>query len=133
MHSSQKSPRNLGQLEHLVMDFIWSHGPATAEQVREALASKHPMKESTARTIVRRLEAKGYLTHRVEGRTHVYAGAERPQSVAARAVSQIVERLCGGSVERLLVGMVNHDMIDERELQRLARNIARRKGKAEED
>jgi predicted transcriptional regulator len=132
MISSTKPPKTLGAIEHLVMDFIWGHGPVTAEQVREALASRHLMKESTARTILRRLEAKGYLTHRVDGRTYIYAGAERPQNVAAGAVRQIIERLCGGSVEQLLVGMVNNDVIDERELQRLAQRIARRKGRAEE-
>ncbi len=129
MLSSKRPPKTLGAIEHLVMDFIWAHGPVTAEQVREALASRHLMKESTARTILRRLEAKGYLTHRVDGRTYIYAGAERPQNVAAGAVRQIIERLCGGSVEQLLVGMVNNDVIDERELQRLAQRIARRKNR----
>ena len=133
MNGSSGAPKKLGELEHLVMEFVWSHGPATAEQVREALASRHPMKESTTRTILRRLEAKHYLTPRVDGRTHVYAGAERPQSVAARAVRQIVERFCSGSVEQLLVGMVNNDVIDRQELERLARKIARRKGRAQED
>ena len=133
MSSSQNAPKKLGELEHLVMEFIWSRGPATAEQVRESLAARHPMKESTTRTILRRLETKGYLTHRVDGRTHVYSDAERPQNVAARAVSQIVERFCSGSVEQLLVGMVNNDVIGEQELERLARKIARRKGKTGED
>ena len=133
MVSAQRQHKTLGALEHLVMGFIWSHGPASAEQVREALASQHPMKESTARTILRRLEAKGYLTHRVEGRTYVFAGAERPQSVAARAVRQIIEKFCGGSVEQLLVGMVNSDVIDELELKRLAQRIARRKNRGEEE
>ena len=133
MSGSVNAPRKLGELEHLVMEFIWSQGPATAEQVRESLASRHPMKESTTRTVLRRLEAKGYLTHRVDGRTHIYSGAERPQNVAARAVRQIVERFCSGSVEQLLVGMVNNDVIGEQELERLARKIARRKGKTQED
>jgi predicted transcriptional regulator len=115
------------------MAFIWSHGPASAERVREAFASQHPMKESTVRTILRRLEVKGYLTHRVEGRTYVYTGAERPQRVAARAVRQIIEKFCGGSVEQLLVGMVNSDVIDELELKRLAQKIARRKNRGEEE
>ena len=133
MISIHRQHKTLGALEHLVMGFIWSHGPASAEQVREAFASQHPMKESTARTILRRLEVKGYLTHRVEGRTYVYAGAERPQSVAARAVRQIIEKFCGGSVEQLLVGMVNNDVIDESELKRLAQRIARRKNRREEE
>ena len=131
MISIQRQHKTLGALEHLVMGFIWSHGPASAEQVREAFASQHPMKESTVRTILRRLEAKGYLTHRVEGRTYVYAGAERPQSVAARAVRQIIEKFCGGSVEQLLVGMVANDVVDRRELERLAQRIARRQSRKE--
>ena len=131
MISPLRSRKTLGEIEHLVMDYVWAHGSASAEQVREALASRHPMKESTARTVLRRLEAKGYLRHRVDGRTYIYSGAERPQSVAAGAVRQIIERFCGGSVEQLLIGMVNSEVIDERELRRLAQKIARRKGRTE--
>ena len=124
---SAKKP--LSQLEHLVMEVVWRRKSATAEEVRADLAARHPMKESTARTVLSRLEDKGYLRHRVEGRTNVYSGVEAPQHVAAKAVRQIIERFCGGSVEQLLVGMVNDDVVDERELQRLARSIARRKDK----
>lgn len=129
MFSAKKSRKALSELEHVVMDFLWSHGPASAERVREALASSRPMKDSTVRTVLRRLEEKGYLTHRAEGRTYIYAGIEPPQDVAAGAVRQIIDRFCGGSVEQLLVGLVNNDVVDERELQRLAERIARRKNR----
>jgi predicted transcriptional regulator len=122
---SRRKP--LSDLEHLVMDVVWARGSATAEDVREALAERHPMKESTVRTILKRVEEKGYVRHRVDGRTNVYTGIDAPQNVAAKAVRQIIERFCGGSVEQLLVGMVNDDVVDERELQRLAQRIARRK------
>jgi len=118
-------------LEHLVMGIVWARPSVTAEDVRTALAEAHPMKESTVRTILTRLEEKGYVQHHVEGRTNVYAGMEAPQNVAAKAVRQIIERLCGGSVEQLLVGMVNNDVVDEQELQRLAQRIARRKKREE--
>ncbi len=114
------------------MEVIWRRRAATAEEVRGELAERHPMKESTARTILKRLEEKGYVGHRVEGRTNVYRGIEGPQNVAARAVRQIIERFCGGSVEQLLVGMVNDDVVGERELERLAQRIARRKDRKEE-
>jgi BlaI family penicillinase repressor len=126
---SRRKP--LSELEHLVMDVVWARGSATAEAVREALAERHPMKESTVRTILKRVEEKGYVRHTVDGRTNVYAGIDAPQNVAAKAVRQIIERLCGGSVEQLLVGMVNDDVVDERELQRLAQRIARRKREGE--
>lgn len=109
------------------MGIVWSRPTITAEEARQALSEIHPMKESTVRTILSRLEEKGYVKHHVEGRANVYSGIDEPQNVAARAVRQIIERFCGGSVEQLLVGMVNNRVVDEQELQRMAQKIARRK------
>jgi predicted transcriptional regulator len=130
--ATAKSPRkSLSELEHLVMDVIWKRSSATAEDVREALAERHPMKDSTARTVLKRLEEKGYLAHQVDGRTNVYRGLTAPQNVAVRAVRQIIDRFCGGSLEQLLVGMVDDEVLDEQELQRLANRIARLKSRKE--
>jgi BlaI family transcriptional regulator, penicillinase repressor len=123
-NGTSKMPKPLSKLEHLVMDFVWSHGPCSAESVREALASKWPMKESTARTILRRLEEKGYLVHDVDGRTYLYRSTQARQSVATQAVQQIIDRFCGGSVEQLLTGMVDNKIVDRKELERLARRVA---------
>ncbi len=129
MFNRTKPRKSLSELEHLVMDLVWSRKTATAEQVREALVDRRPMKESTVRTVLRRLEEKGYVRHRVDGRTYIYTGCEAPQNVAARAVRALIDRLCGGSVEELLVGMVDNNLLDERELARLGRKLARRKDK----
>jgi predicted transcriptional regulator len=88
------------------------------------------MKDSTIRTLLRRLEAKGYLRHEVDGRTYLYRPVERQQTVAARAVQQIIDKLCGGSVEQLLVGMVDQEVLDPSELKHLAQKIASKKGRA---
>jgi BlaI family transcriptional regulator, penicillinase repressor len=106
------------------MDYVWAHGPCGAETVRKALASGWPMKESTVRTILRRLEQKGYVRHEIEGRTYVYHSVQARQNVAVRALQQIVDRFCGGSIELLLAGMVESKLIDRRELKRLARRVA---------
>jgi predicted transcriptional regulator len=127
MFGSRKPRKALSELEHLVMEIVWSRPTVTAEEVRMALSEVHPSKESTVRTILSRLEEKGYVKHRLEGRANVYSGVDEPQNVAAKAVRQIIERFCGGSVEQLLVGMVNSRVVDEQELQRMAQRIARRK------
>jgi predicted transcriptional regulator len=119
--------KTLSNLEHLVMDALWARGSATSEDIRSALAKRHFMKESTARTILRRLEDKGYVRHRVDGRTNIYVGVEEPTNVAATAVRQIIDRLCNGSVEQLLVGMVDNEVIDKKDLADLAKRIAKRK------
>ena len=118
--------KNLSNLEHLVMDVLWKRGPSSSEDVRLALEKRHFMKESTARTILKRLEDKGYVRHHLEGRTNIYAGEPRA-NVAARAVQRLIDRLYGGSVEELLVGMVDNEVVDSSELATLARKIARRK------
>lgn len=115
----------LSNLEHALMDILWKRGPATAEQIRGALASKHALKDSTVRTVLKRLEEKGYVTHKSEGRAFIYSVVEKPRSVAVRAVRQILDRFCGGSLEQLLVGLVENEVVDRKELEELARKVAR--------
>ena len=130
MNSPQpQRPKGLGEVEQMVMDHVWAHGPCSAEACRESLANTRPMKESTVRTILRRLEQKGFVTHVVEGRTYIYRAAEGRRNVAVRAVKSIIDRFCGGSAEDLVVGMVNSAMIDRGQLERIARRIAQEKSK----
>ncbi len=119
-------PSELGELERAVLTLVWRLGSATAETVREELG--RPLKDSTIRTVLRRLEEKGYLAHEVDARTFVYKPAELPGQVAGRAVQRIVDWFCGGSMEALLVGMVDSELIDEAELKRLAARVAAKKG-----
>jgi len=81
-------------------------------------------KDSTIRTVLRRLEEKGYLTHEIQGRTFIYSAADARQNVAVRAVKGIIERFCGGSAEQLVLGMVDNAVLDRKQLERLARKIA---------
>jgi predicted transcriptional regulator len=60
----------------------------------------------------------------VEERTFIYRPAESRQKVAGRAVKRIVDWFCEGSVEALLVGLVDSKVLDRSELQRLATRIA---------
>jgi BlaI family transcriptional regulator, penicillinase repressor len=121
IHASH-DPAELGELERSILSIVWRRAEVTADQVREELG--RPLKDSTIRTVLRRLEEKGYLKHSVEERTFVYRPAESRQRVAGRAVKRIVDWFCEGSVEALLVGMVDSKVLDRAELQRLADRIA---------
>ena len=123
-------PRPLGQAEQAVMDHVWTHGPVTAEAVREAIAGSWPMKDSTVRTVLRRLEDKGYVEHTVEGRAYLYRAVHAPVAVATRAVRSLIDRFCGGSAEALVMGMVDDEVLGSKELERIQRRIAQaRKGR----
>jgi predicted transcriptional regulator len=110
-------------LQQAIVDFIWSNGPATAEQVREGLAPRHPLKDSSVRTMLRRLEAQGHLNHSVSGQTFLYRATASPHSLAARTVRQLIDRFWAGSAERFVVGMVDEKVLSVAELRRLAKKV----------
>ena len=124
-----RNRKALTPLEQILMDYLWSHPGTTAETCREGLAGQKPLKDSTVRTILRNLEEKGYVTHSVEGRTFVYRALDTPRNVAVQAAQQIIERFCGGSVEELLVGLVDNQVLKPGQLQALSARIAARKEK----
>jgi BlaI family transcriptional regulator, penicillinase repressor len=127
-HSRRKA---LTQLEQYIMEYVWAHPGCTAEVCREGVAGERALKDSTIRTILRNLEEKGYATHTVDGRTFVYRAVDTKRNVAVEAAQQLIERFCGGSVEDFLVGLVDNQVLEPKQLRRLAEKIASRKGKKE--
>ena len=118
---------DLGDLEREVLELVWAHGPVPAEGVQKRLP--RPLKESTVRTVLKRLEEKGYLEHTTDSRTFFYRATQTRSSAAAHAVKGIIDRFCNGSVEEVLVGMVDAEILDRQELARLAEKIAKAKVK----
>lgn len=121
--NTKKPLPRLSALEHEAMEILWREGKATADQVRLALEPKRQLKDPTVRTILRRLEEKGYAKHDEEGRAFVYSPSVGQENVAARALRQIIDTFFGGKVEQMVVGMVENEVIDREELKRLAARL----------
>jgi BlaI family penicillinase repressor len=119
----------LSPLEDEIMAVIWRLGAARAEDIREALRGQHDLTDSTIRTLLRRIEAKGMLAHTTEGRTFVYQSKVKPSEMANQAVRRVVERFCEGSLPSLLIGMADDRMISAEELRQLAAEIERKQKK----
>lgn len=119
-HNPPLSPQ-----ENAVMRILWKRRKATAETVRSDLAARQSLKDSTIRTVLRRLEAKGYATHELDGRTFIYSPCIESENVAVSAVRGIIDRFCQGSVETLLVGLVDNDLISPQTLKQLSERINR--------
>jgi predicted transcriptional regulator len=121
------SNRQLTDLQQAIVNFIWKAGPSTAEQVREGLAPAYALKDSTIRTLLRRLEHRGYLTHTVDGKVFLYRASVPPRSLAARSVQQIIERFWSGSAEQFLAGMVDAKVLTPAQIRKLANKVKDRK------
>jgi BlaI family penicillinase repressor len=109
----------LTDLENAVMRAVWDLEPCSVEAVYDVVSRDRDLKETTVRTLLRRLEQKGYLQHESEGRAYLYRSTERPRTLAARAVRQIIDRFCQGSVEELVSGMVDAKMLSKAEIASL--------------
>ncbi len=113
----------LTELESQIMNAVWQSGPCSVEAVHQAVAAKRKLKEASVRTLLRRLESKGYLQHTSDGRAYIYHAVESARSLAARAVRQIIDRFCQGSVEELVAGMVAAKMLSQGELDQMAKTV----------
>lgn len=115
----------LTELENDVMRAVWDAEPCTVEVVHQAISRNRNLKETTTRTLLRRLELKGYLKHESDGRVYVYRAVEPARSLAARAVRQIIDRFCQGSMEDLVSGMVEANVLSKRDRESLEEFVRR--------
>jgi len=118
------TPPPLGDLEHELLTILWAKGEMTALEVRKHVTRK--LKDPTIRTVLRRLEEKGYVTHTVVSGTFIYRAKESAEATAASAVQGIVERFCGGSMERALLSLADAGLIDANQLATVAGKLKRK-------
>ena len=117
----------LTDLENEVMQAVWDGAKCTVDAVHRIVSRKRNLKETTVRTLLRRLEQKGYLTHESDGRAFIYRASEPARSLAARAVRQIIDRFCRGSVEELVSGMVEAKVLSNVDMDRLEKFVRNRR------
>jgi BlaI family penicillinase repressor len=114
----------LGDLEHEIVSILWAGGEMTAADVRSKVA--RDLKDPTIRTVLRRLEEKGYVTHTVEAGTFLYRPRESADSAAADALKGILDKYCGGSLERALQALVDAAFVEPKQLAAIAGRLKRR-------
>ncbi|GMV22613.1 MAG: hypothetical protein AMXMBFR57_25620 [Acidimicrobiia bacterium] len=117
----------LTALQRAALDYVVAKGPVTSEQVRLGIFQAHPLKDSSIRTILRRLEARGLLSHTVEGKVFLYKAETSPARLAARTVKKMIDGFWSGSAERFLAGLVEERVLTTAELERSARKIRARR------
>jgi predicted transcriptional regulator len=105
------------QLE--IMEIVWERGEVTANEVRLILARSRKVARNTVRTLLERMEDKGWLKHRAEGRTFFYASARPRHDTIGQKVREIVETICGGSPETLVTALLDYRGLRPDELKRI--------------
>jgi len=100
-----------------LMEVLWEHGPSTVTEVRERL--KDDLAYTTVLTILRTLEAKGYVGHDEEGRAHRYKSLIARDAARRSALRNLSNKLFKGSTELLLTHLVQDQPLSETQVQRI--------------
>ncbi len=109
-----------------ILRLVWEAREATVQQVYEALPDNRKVTYVTVATLLRRLEEKGYLKHRVHGKAFIYAPAAKKEDVIRRTISDLVERLFGGNPVPLMQHLAQHSGITDEDIERL-KELAKKK------
>lgn len=113
-----------------IMEIVWTRGEVTVAEVREALAGRRDLARNTVQTMMVRLEERGWLKHRDEGRTFLYsANVPRSTSLGAK-VAQMVDRLFAGSPEDMVTALIEYRGLTRDEAERIRAMIEVAEAKA---
>lgn len=126
MINKKGSEIRLGRLELQIMNVVWEKGKATVHDVKDALSRGRKPAYSTILTMMRKLEAKGYLKHDVDDRTYVYRPTISQKAARQGILGDIVDRLFDGSPSLLLNSLVEQGHISEKELEQIQKLIKER-------
>ena len=123
MTKEKDSEIRLGRLETQIMNVVWEKGKATVHEVKEALGKGRKPAYSTILTMMRKIEAKGYLEHDVDDRTYVYRPTISQDAARRSILGDILDRLFAGSPTLLLNSLVEQNQVNEKELNQLKKLI----------
>jgi len=109
----------LSQSQREIMEIVWDRGEVSANDVRKILSEKRTLARNTVRTLLERMEDKGWLNHREDGRTFIYFAAQPREVSIGQKVLEVVEHVCGGSPEELMTALLDYRGLSAQELKRI--------------
>ncbi len=114
---------SLGALQRAVLETIWELGEATVHEVRDRIPREKPLAYTTILSTIQKLEKAGWLTHRSEGRTHVYRATDTREAAEKSTLRRMTERVFQGDRFLLFQHLIQDSELSEEELNRLQRMI----------
>lgn len=115
----------LTEAELRIMNVLWEKGSVTVHEVLDALPPKPALAYNSVLTIIRILEANGYVKHVKDRRAHVYTAKVGRDDATRFEVRHLVSRFFGNSRERLVLNLLEEESIDAEELARVRQLLER--------
>lgn len=124
---SKQSLDRLGRLQRAVVETVWEMGEATVRQVWERLCPKKEVSYTTILAAMQRLEKSGWLQHRLEGKSNVYAPTRTREQAGVSSTRTFIKRMFDGNALLMFRHLVEEGELSDEELQELQRLIGRKR------
>jgi predicted transcriptional regulator len=124
MNEKRRELPELTPAQGEIMDIVWDRGEVSASEVRRVLSQTREVARNTVRTLLERMEEKGWISHREEGRTFLYSATQPRHATIGRKVQEVIETICGGSAEALVTALLDYRGLSSGELERIRRMLA---------
>jgi predicted transcriptional regulator len=123
-----KPAPHVTEAEFAVLSALWDEGERSARELTERLYPACTAADlATVQKLVQRLEAKGLVLRDRSERVHRFSPALPRKQFAGQQLSQLAEKLSGGSLTPLLVHLVENNRLSRRELDELRALLESRK------
>ena len=113
----------LAELQLAIMHVLWARGEATVADVRSALLPQRTLAHTTVGTMLSKMEAKGQVRHRFDGRVNIYRPAIQQDRVSQSMVTDLVDRLFNGDVKQMVCHLLDGSELTTGDLTELKRLI----------
>jgi BlaI family penicillinase repressor len=123
---TKKQLQALSPSETEILRLVWESGGATVQDVCDSLPQTRKIAYATVQTLLRRLEKKGYVEHKVQGKAHIFHPAAKKEEVIKRTVSDFLDRLFGGDAVPLVQYLAEHGRLDARDIEKLKQLIEKK-------
>jgi len=123
---------DLTPLQLSVMRSLWKRKEASVTDVHADLAGNHNLAPTTVATLLRRLEERGLVDHRAEGRQYIFRALVEEERATRSMVTELSERLFGGDVPRLVSHLLKEHELSPGDLDRIRDMIADHEAQKEE-
>ena len=117
----------LGDLQLQIMKILWERKEATVTEVHEALGNRARFAYTTIATMLRKMEARGLVGHRTEGRSFVYRPAVAAREVSRGMADHLLDRLFEGNLADMVSHLLTHREVSREELAKLEKLIAEKR------
>jgi predicted transcriptional regulator len=117
----------LGSLQSEVMDLVWKHGEITVAQLVTAIGKRRSIMYTTVLSAVQKLEKKGWLKHRTEGRAYVYCASRDRETVGASKLRELLRTAFSGDPRLLLSCLLEDERLSDTDLKELRKLVEDRR------